>query len=122
VNNTLAGVGLFINHRIQHVDNSWFAGIAKNYVRAKSQVSWGAGLYYWTGQLHTVQIFREYIIDREIIMKGSYNGDIGAYAELGYEYQFQPKVNLGIKGPFFWIVSGSYASSVALFPFIKLNF
>ncbi len=96
--------------------------MAKNYIRKKRQVFWGVGLYYWTGQLQTIEVYTNYVIDKEYIMKGSYSGDLGAYAELGYEYQFQPKVNIGIKSQFFWIVSGSYPSSVALYPFVKLNF
>lgn len=116
------GVGVLIDHNIQHVDNSWMLGMSKNYVRNKSQLSWGAGLYYWTGRLHTVEVLGNNVYDQDLVWKGGKNGDLGAFAELGYEYKFQPKVNLGVKSQFFWIVSGSYPSSVTLFPFIKLNF
>lgn len=123
ISDTLSGdVGVLIDHNIQHVDNSWMLGMSKNYLRKKSQLSWGAALYYWTGRMHTVEVYGNYIIDRDMVWKGAKSGDLGAIAELGYEYQFQPKVNLGIKSQFFWIVSGSYPSSVTLFPFIKLNF
>jgi hypothetical protein len=122
VDDTVSGVGVSIDHRIQHVDNSFLIGMSKNYIRKMSQLSWGSGLYYWTGQLHTIEVYPRYIIDRDVVLKGSYSGDLGAYAEMAYEYKFQPKVNIGIKGQFFWILSGSYANSVALFPFIKLNF
>lgn len=113
------GVGLLLDHRIQHADNMWFGGMAKNYIREKSQFSWGAGIFFWSPQLHTVEIYTGYIIDREFN-----NGidELGAYAELAYEYKFQPKVNIGLKTQVWYIVSGSYFNSVALFPFIKLNF
>lgn len=123
INDTLSGsVGVLIDHDIQHVDNNWFVGMSKHYMREKGQLLWGAGLYYWTGKLHTVEVYANYVIDQEITWKGSKNGDLGAYAEIGYEYIFQPKVNLGIKSQFYWIVSGSYPGSIALIPFIKLKF
>jgi len=120
VNDTLPrGVGLLLDHRIQHADNMWFGGMAKNYIREKSQFSWGAGIFFWSPQLHTVEIFTNYIIDKEFN-----NGidELGSYAELAYEYKFQSKVNIGIKSQVWYIVSGSYFNTVALFPFIKLNF
>lgn len=120
VNDTLSrGVGLFLDNRIQHADNMWFGGMAKNYNREKSQFSWGTGIFFWSAQQQTVEIFTNYIIDQE------FNGrldELGAYAELAYEYKFQPKVNIGLKAQVWYIVSGSYFNTVALFPFIKLNF
>lgn len=122
VNDTLSGVGLIIDHKIQHVDNIWFGGISKNYIRNKNQFSWGAGLFMVTPQQQTVEVFSNFIIDREFTAKNSRLNDGGAYAELAYEYKFQPKVNIGIKGQVWFILSGSYFNSIALFPFIKLNF
>jgi len=122
VEDTLRGVGLILDHRIQDVDNNWFIGMDKNYIKKSFQLFWGAGLYLLSSQQHTVEIYPAYLIDRENVMKGSYNAELGAYAEFDYEYKFQPKVNIGVKGQFFWIVSGSYPESVALFPFIELNF
>lgn len=122
VNDTLLGVGVLLDHRIQHADNNWFGGMAKNYIREKSQFSWGTGIFFWSPQLHTVEIFTGYIIDQEYNGKNSRLNELGVYAELAYEYKFQSKVNIGLKAQVWYIVSGSYFNSVALFPFIKLNF
>lgn len=122
INDTLSGVGLFLDNRIQHVDNIWFGGIAKNYNRGKMQFSWGAGLFMVTPQQQTVEVYSNFIIDREDNAKNSRLNEGGTYGELAYEYKFQPKVNIGIKGQVWFILSGSYFESVALFPFIKLNF
>ncbi len=122
VEDTLNGVILSLDHQIYHNDNIWCGGINKNYIRKKSLLSWGGGLFYVRPQQQEVEIFSRIIIDRERNHKNSRLNDGGVYGELAYEYKFQPKVNIGMKSQGFFILSGSYFNSVALFPFIKLNF
>lgn len=117
-----SGVAVYLDHKIQHVDNNWFVGMSKNYIRKKSQLSWGTGLFYLISQKQTVEVTSRYIIDKEFNGKNTRLNELGAFAELAYEYKFQPKVNLGIKSQFGWVVSGSYPEFVTLSPFIKLNF
>ena len=93
-------------------------GLAKNYFKKNNQFVFGFGLFFIRPSQQEVEIYPNFYINRERRKLD----DLGAYAELGYEYRFQPKVNLGIKGQFFWIVSGSYPESAALLPYIKLNF
>lgn len=122
VEDTLSGVGLSLDHQIYHINNIWSGGINKSYIRKKSLLSWGGGLFYIRPEQEEVEIFSNFIIDRERNQKNSRLNDGGAFAELAYEYKFQPKVDIGIKGQVWFILSGSYFDSVALFPFIKLNF
>jgi len=122
VEDTLSGVGLSLDHQIYHVDNIWFGGINKSYIRKRSLLSFGGGLFYIRPQQQEVEIFTNFVIDRERNYKNSKLNDGGAFAELAYEYKFQPKVNLGMKSQVYFILSGSYFNSAALFPFIKLDF
>lgn len=121
VEDTLSGVILSLDHRIHHIDNIWLGGINKNYIRKKSLLSWGGGLFYIRPQQQEVEIFANAIIDTERNQKNSRLNDGGAYGELTYEYKFQPKVNIGIKSQVYFILSGSYFNSIALFPFVTLN-
>lgn len=110
-------VGISMDLRIHHVDNMWFGGVVKNYTQRKSTLSWGGGIYWIRAQQQELEIYPGYVILRERKME-----DGGAFAQIGYEYKYQPKVHLGIKGQFFWILSGSYAESVTLVPYIKIDF
>lgn len=123
VNDTLPrGVGLILDNKIHHVNSIWFASITKNYIRRNRILSWGGGLYYIRPQQQEVEIFSNFIIDRERNQKNSRLNEAGAFTEIAYEYKFQPKVNIGIKSQFYYTISSDELESITLFPFIKLNF
>lgn len=114
---TLSGVVLSLDHHIHHVNNIWTGGMAKNYFKGSNQFVFGLGLFFIRPSQQEVEIYPNFYINRERRRLD----DLGTYVELGYECKFQPKVNLGIKGQFFWILSGSYPESIALLPYIRLN-
>jgi hypothetical protein len=115
--NLPSNVSVLMDLKIHHVDNIWFGGLTKNYSRRKNIYSWGSGIFWLRAQQQEGEIYTGYVIFRERKLE-----DGGAYVQLAYEYRYQPKVHIGLKGQFFWILSGSYPESVALAPYIKLDF
>src|SRR5687768_16999439 len=82
VDDTLNGTGVFLDHQIQNVDHSFFIGMNKAYPAKKHQLLWGAGLYIWSNYDHQVEIYSNFVIDREFrIVDFKKDGDLGAYAE-----------------------------------------
>lgn len=119
---TLNGVQVVFDNDIHHRDYMWFGAVDKKLNSEKNIFLFGLGAYYLVSKTQTVEIYTRNVISREQIWKGSYNGELGVFAEFAYEYKFQPKVNIGLKTQFYYTLTAAYAESFTLFPFIKISF
>lgn len=118
---TLNGVIVLFDHTIHHRDYMFFAGLNKSFTNSKHIFSPGLGLYYIRPQQEDVEIYDPYFVTNiERNYKNSRLEEGGVYAELEYEYKFQPKVHLGIKTQFYYTVSTGESESVTLYPFIRI--
>lgn len=110
------GVKFLVRKKIQQVENSIYAGASRKYQNGNNTFSWGGGAGYIISQMQRVEIYPGAYLDEE------YNArDLIAFAEMGYAYRFQKKVDIGIKGQVWWILSGSYFNSVSLMPYVRLD-
>lgn len=111
------------DHDIHHRDYMWYSSVSKSIDTRKHFWGFGLGLYYLLPKQEEVEIVKPvYIASVERNQKNSRLNEAGSFAEVFYEYRFQPKVNLGIRGQFYYTVSAGYAESVTLFPFVKISF
>lgn len=115
-------VEVYIDRDIQHRDYMWYASGAKKIRLKRNYLSAGIGLYYLVSKVQRIEIYPGYVIDKEKIWKGAYDGEGGLFAEFGYEYRFQPKVSLGLKSQFYYTLSLVYPESVTLYPYVKILF
>ncbi len=122
-NDTLSGVAIVNDHTIYDKNNIWFGGISKSYLHKKQLFSFGIGLYYLRPQQESIDVIQPGLyIDREYNQKNNGLNELGVFGELDYEYEFQPKVSIGVKGQIYYTASASYFESVTLYPYIKFNF
>jgi hypothetical protein len=119
---TLNNIQVIFNNDIHHRDYMWYGAADRKLDLKKNRFVVGLGLYYLVSKTQTVEIYPGYVISDEQIWKGSYNGELGVVTEVAYEYKFQPKVNIGLKGQFYYTITAAYAESVTLFPYIKILF
>jgi hypothetical protein len=120
---TLSSVVINLNSTIQHRDYIYFASLNRMFDKRNHIFTTGIGLYYLNPRQQEIEY--GYGMPSFITISESKNGALaegGVFAEAAYEYKFQPKVNVGIRGQFYYTLSAGYAESVALFPFIKINF
>lgn len=118
----LNGVQIIFNHDIHHRDYMWYAAADRKINSKNDLFLFGLGAYYLVSKTQSIEIYTQNVISNEQVWKGSYNGELGLFGEFGYEYKFQPKVNLGIKSQFYFTATAGYAESVTLFPYIKILF
>jgi hypothetical protein len=101
----------------------WLASLAKKFDHKNYILASGVGLYYLLPKQEEVEIFYpNYFANIERDQKNSNLNEGGIFIELAYEYKFQPKVNIGLKSQFYYTLTGGYAESVALFPYVKILF
>ncbi|RPD44213.1 hypothetical protein [Paracnuella aquatica] len=126
VNQMLGPVSLTIDKSIHHRDYMYYGGINRLYLKKKAVLSGGLGLYFLASKMENIQFGSgnpSFYNNYETTLNNSpKNLEMGAFSEFSYEYKFQTKVNLGVKAQFYFTVSAMYAESVALLPFIKINF
>ncbi|RYY43668.1 MAG: hypothetical protein EOO06_19380 [Chitinophagaceae bacterium] len=120
---TISGATLHIDKDIHHRDHMWYGNVRKNYSKTNNVFAWGFGLFYSRPKQEEIEIYQQGVINlTERTFKNSRLNEAGAFAELAYEYKFQPKVNLGIKTQFYYTITAGYPESVTLFPYIKILF
>src|SRR5690606_22417566 len=119
---TLGNLILRLDHTIHHRDYMWFGSVNKNIERKKNNFLFGMGLYYLRPKQEEVVIYPNFVQNRERDFQTSKLEEGGAFIEFAYEYKFQPKVNLGLKSQFYHTITSGEATSVTLFPYIKISF
>ncbi|RXK57505.1 hypothetical protein ESA94_20865 [Lacibacter luteus] len=120
---TLAGSTIVsINHSIRDRNFMYCTAVGKEIVKRKHRYSFGLGIYYLESYLHKIEVYSSRLVDNENPWKGIKNGEAGLLSEAAYEYQFQPKVSIGVKGQFYYTATAVYAESITLFPYISVRF
>ena len=120
---TLSGVLLINYGTIHHRDYMWYGSVHKSYHRKKHALSGGMGLFYFRPKQQEIDIIQPRFysnIERDIHRGNLEEG--GAFIEFAYEYDFQPKVKLGVKTQFYYTLSTGTPESVTLMPTIKILF
>lgn len=120
---TISNVVVNRNTTIHDRNYMYFVGIFRIFENQKYILSPGIGVYYLDPRQQSIGY--GYGIPNYVGIYESQNGDLeeaGIFAELSYEYKFQPKVNLGIKLQGYYTATASYFESVAFLPFVKINF
>lgn len=119
---TLAGNTIvYVNHSIRDRNFMYCGAIGKEVVKKKHRYSFGLGTYYLESYSHRIEVYSSRLIDNDNPSKGIYDGEAGLLSEAAYEYQFQPKVSIGIKGQFYYTATAVYAESITLFPYISIK-
>ena len=124
-NDILSNVNIYIDNTIHHRDYMYFINWQKSIERKNHLLIGGAGIYYLRSKDQTIEYgigIPNFFSLRESNFKNSNEEEGGAFAELGYEYKFQQKVNLGIKSQFYFTISTGEPESIALLPYIKICF
>ena len=119
---TLGSTEVKFQKDIHHRNYIWYGIASKKLEFQRSLLSFGLGLYYIIPKQEEIDITPAYVNDIERDQKNYNLNDGGSFIEVGYEYKFQPKVNLGIKGQFYYTLSAGIAESITLFPFVKILF
>jgi len=119
---TLVGVVVSVNTNIQDRNYIYFVGLHRNFEATKHILSPGIGLYVIDIRQQSIKY--GYGIPNFVSVHESQKGDLseaGVFADLSYEYKFQPKVNLGFKLQLYYTATASYFESFSLFPFVKIK-
>lgn len=120
---TLSGVLLVNYGTIHHRDYMWYGSVHKSYHRKKNALSGGIGIYYFRPKQHEIEImYPSYYSNIERDFQHNNLEEGGVFAEFAYEYDFQPKVKLGVKTQFYYTLSTGTPESVTLMPTIKILF
>ena len=122
VEQTLGNVFIYLDHTIHHRDYIWYGGLNKGIGTKKHFISPGLGIYYLRPKQEEVEIYSRYFSNVERGFKKFNLEEGGVYAELAYEYKFQPRVNIGVKSQFYYTITAGYAESITLFPYVKILF
>lgn len=114
---------IILDHEIHHRDYMWYGIVNRSFKKGKNEFHAGVGLYYLRPKQEEVEIRQpNFFMNLERTYENSQLEELGSIIEAGYQYQFQPKVGLGIRGQFYYTISAGYAESVALYPFINITF
>lgn len=119
---TINNIMVKFQQDIHHRDYMWYGSTAKKIDFKKHLFSFGIGLYYLLPRQEEIDILPNFIGDVERDQKHYNLNEGGSFIEVGYEYKFQPKVNLGVKTQFYYTLTASIAESITLFPYVKINF
>jgi len=118
----LNNIEIKFQKEIHHRDYMWYANAAKKMDLQKLLFLFGVGLYYLLPKQEEIEIEPSFVGDIERDQKHYNLNEGGSFIELGYEYKFQSKVNLGFKTQFYYTLSAGYAESLALYPYVKILF
>lgn len=121
---TLQTVVINLDNTIHSRDYMFFASLDRKLERKKHMVAAGLGVYYLMYQAQFIEYgvgIPNFYVDRESRFDDGYNAEGGVLVEISYEYKFQPRVSLGIRGQFYYTMSVWSSESVTLFPFIKIG-
>jgi len=122
---TLLSVVIYLDNAIFEKNYIYFANVSRVFERKKQLFYAGLGLYYIRSQSEQIEYGRgipNFFSNYESRFDNSRAEEGGSFVEFAYEYKFQPRVNIGIKGQFYYTLSAGYAESVALFPYVKILF
>lgn len=125
VTDTLVSVVIYLDNTINEKNYIYFANLSRVFEGKKNLWQAGLGLYYIRPQSQSIEYGRgipNFFLDYERRYDNSKLEEGGAFIEFAYEYKFQPRVNIGMKGQFYYTLSAGYAESVALFPYVKILF
>ncbi len=121
-------VTIFVDRRIYHVDNIYSILVGKQVYTSAQQglatLEGALGVYYIRSrqnELKFVPAFATYE-DEERNYNNSHLEEAGACMELNYEWAFQPRMILGIKGRFLFTLSTMAAESIILQPSLTYKF
>ena len=117
---------VIIDTKIRDVNNIIGLSFNKFFTKNKNSLSVGVGPYYLaplTGKVFIAENSTGItVIVEESDPKDSYSAEAGAFVDFSYNYQFQPRVEIGVKSQFYYTISGNYAESITLFPYVKIKF
>jgi len=124
--NTIGINHVRIDTKIRDVNNIFGLSLNKSFTKNKNSLSIGLGPYYLTPLSGKVFIAEHStgitVIVEESDPNDGYSGEAGAFVDFSYNYQFQPRVEIGVKSQFYYTISGNYAESITLFPYVKIKF
>jgi hypothetical protein len=118
----LNNVAIKFQKDIHHRDYMWYGSAAKKLDFQKHLFLFGLGIYYLLPKQEEIDIEPNFVSDVERDQKNYQLNEVGSFIEVGYEYKFQPKVNLGFKSQFYYTLSAGYAESLTLYPYVKILF
>ena len=117
---------VIIDTKIQDVNHIIGLSFNKSFTKNKNSFSVGLGPYYLVPLSESILIAEHpsgmTVIVQESDTKISYDAEGGAFVDFSYNYQFQPRVEIGVKSQFYYTISGNYAESITLLPYVKIKF
>lgn len=122
---TLSNVVVYLDNTIHERNYIYSANLTRVFERKKGLYSAGLGLYYIRPVSESIEFgtgIPNFFSNYEARYSNSRSEEGGTFIQLGYEYKFQPKVNIGVKTQFYYTISTASAESITLFPYIKLLF
>jgi len=124
--NTVGINHVIIDTKIRDVNNIFGLSLNKFFTKNKNSLSIGLGPYYIAPVSEFIYISPNStgmsVMVTESNHKNSNAGEAGAFVDFSYNYQFQPRVEIGVKSQFYYTISGNYAESITLFPYVKIKF